>query len=216
MLVNLVVGVLLYGGLLFAGLRWIDATVVDTGFGAILGALLRVLLIVGLLIAIGFLLVRFGVVLGSPWYNQLSEKLEVLRLGSAPPAEPLSAIGIARDVSRALAFELKKLLLVLGVAAPLLLANLLPVVGQAINLIGWIALGATITCLDFFDYPLERRRLGFRAKLGAVRRSLPASAGFGLICLGLVSIPLLNLLSIPLCVAAGTLFFCDRLRFKAA
>ena len=44
-----------------------------------------------------------------------------------------------------------------------------------------------------------------------IRRSLPASAGFGLACLGLVSIPFVNLLSIPLCVAAGTLFFCDRI-----
>jgi len=29
--------------------------------------------------------------------------------------------------------------------------------------------------------------------------------------LGLVSIPLLNLLAIPLCMTAGTLFFCDRI-----
>jgi CysZ protein len=211
-LLNLAVGALLYGGLLFVGLKWVDAAVANTGFGAVLGALLRVLLIVGLLIAIGFLLVRFGVVLGSPWYSQLSQKLEELRLGSAPPAEPLSAFGVLRDVGRALGFELKKLLLVLAVGALLLLVNLLPFAGQLIDLIGWIALGVTISCLDFFDYPLERRRLGFRRKLGVIRNSLPGSAGFGLVCLGLVSIPLINLLSIPVCVAAGTLFFCDRVR----
>ena len=50
-----------------------------------------------------------------------------------------------------------------------------------------------------------------RARLGLIRRSLPASAGFGLVCLGLISIPLVNLLAIPLCVTAGTLFFCDQI-----
>lgn len=78
---------------------------------------------------------------------------------------------------------------------------------------GSIALGATVACLDFLDYPPERRRpLGFRAKLGVICRHLPATAGFGLAALALVSIPLLNLLVIPICVAAGTLLFCDEMR----
>jgi CysZ protein len=69
----------------------------------------------------------------------------------------------------------------------------------------------TLLCLDMFDAPLERRRLGFRQKLALVRRCFPASASFGLVCLGLVGIPFMNLLAIPLCVTAGTLFFCDRM-----
>jgi CysZ protein len=69
-----------------------------------------------------------------------------------------------------------------------------------------------IACLDFFDPALERRRLAFRRKLGVIRRGLPASAGFGLVCFGLVSVPLVNLLAIPLCITAGTLFFVERLR----
>lgn len=207
---NLVVAVALYGALLVVGLQGIDRLVADTALGAALSAALRVLLIVGLLIVIGFVLVRFGVVLGSPWYGKLSEQLEQMRTGrAAPPAEPLNPAGIARDLARAVGFELKKLALVLFVGLLLLLINLVPVAGQVISTVGGFALGATIACLDFLDGPLERRRLGFRQKLGAIRRMLPASAGFGLVSLGLVSIPLLNLISIPLCVTAGTLFFCD-------
>ena len=209
-LVNLVVGATLYLVLLLAGLRAIDSLIADLpAWAALLGVLLRVLLVIGLLIATGFVLVRFGVVLGSPWYAQLSEQLERMRTGQAPPAEPLSVGGIVRDLGRALMFELKKLLLVVGAGLLLLLLNLVPVVGAFLATAGGVALGATIACLDFLDGPLERRRLRFRDKLGVIRRSLPASAGFGLICLGLVSIPFLNLLAIPLCVAAGTLFFCD-------
>jgi CysZ protein len=196
--------------LLVAGLRVIDSLVAQTTGGTVLGALLRLLLVIALLLGVGFVLVRFGVVLGSPWYGKLSEQLEILRIGRAPPAEPLTPGGITRDLARAVIFELKKLLLIVGVGLLLLLVNFVPVAGQVLGTVGGIALGVTITCLDFLDGPLERRHLRFRDKLGFARHNLPASAGFGLVCLGLVSIPLINLLSIPLCVAAGTLFFCDR------
>src|SRR5262245_39300275 len=190
MLVNLLVGATLYAGLLFAGLSAIDSLVAGLpAWAAVLGALLRVLLVVALLIATGFVLVRFGVVLGSPWYTRLSAELEQLRNIQARFDQDSGAAAALRDLSRALAFELRKLLLVLAIGALLLLLNLIPVIGQVLATAGWIALGATITCLDFFDYPLERRLLRFRDKLGVIRRSLPASAGFGLVCLGLVSIP---------------------------
>ena len=210
--VNLLVGATLYAGLLFAGLRAIDAAVAGLPeWAAVFGALLRVLLIVGLLIGTGFVLVRFGVVLGSPWYAKLSSQIEQNLLGR-PPLEAQGGSGaFVRDLGRALRFELQKLLLVLVFGLGVLLLNVLPVAGQILATVAGIALGATIACLDFLDYPLERRLLSFRQKLGLIRRNLPATAGFGLVCLALVSVPFLNLLAIPLCVAAGTLFFCERI-----
>jgi len=145
LLVNLVVGATLYAGLLFAGLRWVDAFVAGLpGWAAFLGLLLRVLLVVSLLIATGFVLVRFGVVLGAPWYARLSSELELLRLGQLPPAADNGLGAALRDLGRALAFELKKLLLALSIALGLLLLNLIPVVGTILATAGWIALGATI------------------------------------------------------------------------
>jgi len=212
-LINIVVGAALYAGLLTAGFAQIETLISGLPEWAQGTAwLLRGLLAILLFVAVGYLLVRFGVVLGSPFYGQLSERLEHQLTGSAPPAEPLSALGILRDISRSLLYELKKLALVLMIGLPLLLLGFLPVVGQIAGLIGQIALGALITCLDFIDSPLERRRLRFREKLVAIRKALPVTAGFGLICLGLVSLPLINLLAIPLCVVAGTLLFCERLR----
>lgn len=216
-LVNIVVGALLYAGLLVAGLQAIDVFMASlpawaSALDIVLRVLLRVVLVIGLLVTLGYLLVRFGVVLGSPWYSQLSERLERICTGQPPPTAPASALGFARDIWRALLFEGKKLLLLIGIGLPLLLLNLVPLIGPLLAIAGGTALGATIACLDFFDPPLERRRLRFRAKLRLIRHSLLASAGFGLVCFGLVSIPLVNLLSIPLCITAGTLFFCDHLR----
>lgn len=225
-LVNFVVGVALYGGLLFFGWEsveglitnlsnWLDRLIAQlpAWLGLLkyliigIGFLLHFLLVVGLLLIIGFVLVQFGVLLGAPWYGQLSEQLEEIRTGQLHTLE----VGIVRDISRALLFELKKLVLVVGVGFPLLLLNLAPGIGTLAASVGGVTLAATIVCLDFLDAPLERRRLPFREKLGIVFGSLPASASFSLICLALVSVPLLNLLTIPLCVASGTLFFCDRI-----
>jgi CysZ protein len=225
-LVNLVVGIVFYTALLFFGwetvetliLRlsnWLDSLIVTlptwlsflkfTIVG--LGFLLHFLLVSILFVITGFVFAQFGVLLGMPWYGQLSEQLEILKIGELPKVE----VNIAKDISRALLFEVKKLLLVVSVGISLLFLNLVPGIGTVIASVAGIALAALIVCLDFLDAPLERRRLGFRKKLGIILRSFPASASFSLVCLGLVSIPLLNLLTIPLCVASGTLFFCDRI-----
>lgn len=213
LLINMLVGTLLYGVLLNFGLHRIDAIVAPTPLGQLIADILRVLLIVLLLAGTGILVASFGVALGAPWYAQLSERLEVLCLGTVPTTR-LSFSSVVYDLVRALLFELKKLLLLVVIGLPLLLLNLIPGAGQLISMVGGLMLGATIACLDFFDGPLERRRLGFRQKLRVIWRCLPGSAGFGLVCLGMISIPLLNLLLIPLCVAGGTLFLCDTLGYQ--
>jgi len=227
---NFIIGIGLYLSLLFPSLAGIDVLVADLSvrFNAIIasfpawlsflgvltvafGWLLRVLLVSGLLLIVGFLLVQFGVILGSPWYGQLSEQLELLRNGQLPAEAPMNLRSSFRDIQRAIAFELRKLQILLSIGIPLLLLNFIPGVGSILSSLGGVALGATIVCLDFLDAPLERRRRPFQEKLEIIWASLPASGSFGVVCLGLVSIPLLNLLAIPLCVTAGTLFFCDRI-----
>ena len=225
-LVNLVVAIALYSGLLLFGFhivedvtvdvsRWLDSTIANLpawlGFldyaTVGLSFLLRLLLILVLLVATGFLLTQFGVLLGAPWYGQLSEQLEKLCTGKVEIVE----VSIFKDIGRAILFELKKLVLIAVVGIPLFLLNFIVGIGTLGSTIGSLTLTVTIVCLDFLDSPLERRRLPFRQKLSIVFRSLPASASFGIVCLGLISIPLLNLFTIPLCVASGTLFFCDRI-----
>ena len=89
---------------------------------------------------------------------KLSEKLEELRTGQVQIVE----VGFFRDIGRAILFEVKKLLLLLGTGVPLFLLHWLPGIGTFVATVGGITITATITCLDFFDGPLERRRLRFR------------------------------------------------------
>jgi CysZ protein len=184
---------------------WV-ANLPNWGLLVLLG-LVRLLLVIVLLLVTGFILLQFGVLIGAPWYGKLSEELEKMQTGQLQTIE----ISPIQEIGRAVQYELKKLVLTLGVGLPLLLFNFFPGIGTAIATAGGLILAATLVCLDFLDSALERRRLRFRQKLGVIRQSLPASATFGLVCLGLVSIPFFNLLAIPVCVTAGTLFFCDRI-----
>lgn len=184
-----------------AWLGFLEAVLVGLASG------IRILLGILLLAVTGFILAQFGVLLGAPWYGKLSEQLEKIKTGEALTIE----VGIVRDVGRAILFELKKLLLLVSVGLPLLILNFGVGIGTVISTVGGLILTATLVCLDFLDPPLERRRLKFRQKLGIIYKNLPATAGFALVCLFLISIPLLNLVTIPICLAGGTLFFCDRI-----
>ncbi|MGL5941663.1 MAG: EI24 domain-containing protein [Waterburya sp.] len=228
-IVNIIVAIALYSGLLYFGWQivdqiqgdvtiWLNQLIMNLpqwlGFLAYAVAgliiIVRFLLIIFLLIATGFLLTQFGVLLGAPWYGKLSEQLEKLRTGKVELIE----LNIVSDLGRAILYELKKLVLIALIGIPLLIINFFPGVGTLISTVGSLILTTTIVCLDFFDSCLERRRLQFRQKLRIVLKSLPASGSFGLVCLGLISIPLVNLITIPLCVASGTLFICDRVRLR--
>ncbi|MFW6357954.1 MAG: EI24 domain-containing protein [Chroococcales cyanobacterium] len=224
-LVNIILAIVIYGGLLFFSWPWLSELMLSlSSWGDQLIAdlprwlgileylivgidlLIRFFVIVVLLFITGFVFTEFGVLLGAPWYGQLSEKLEKLRTGQVETIE----VGIVRDIGRAILFEIKKLLLSIPIGIALFALNFIPGFGTLIATIGGVILTTTIVCLDFLDGPSERRRFKFRRKLCIVFRTFPASAGFSLVCFGLISIPLLNLLTIPLCVASGTLFWCDR------
>lgn len=230
-IVNLVIAIALYGGLLFFGfefitdiqtnlITWFEQLLVNLpqwlGFleyGLIgLAFLLRILLTIIALIVTGFVLAQFGVLLGAPWYGQLSEQLEKIRTGKVEIVE----VSIIRDIGRAILYELKKLVLMAIVGLPLGIISFFPGLGTTIFTIGWFILTTAIVGLDFIDSALERRRFKFRRKLKILFSSLPASGSFALVCVFLISIPLVNLVTIPLCVASGTLFVCDRVLKKLA
>jgi CysZ protein len=216
-MINLLIAIVLYGVIFFIGWefyqkllhhflsfelpKWLSF--IEEG----LIFLLSLIITIGLFLFIGFAILEFGTIFGAPWYSRLSEQVEKYQTGKLKIVE----IGFFQDIWRAVQFEIQKLLILGAVGLPLLLLNFLPVIGTVIFTIGWFILTTTIICLDFFDPPLERRRMFFKKKLKLVFQSLPASAGFGIISWLLVSVPLFNLITIPICVASGTLFFCNHI-----
>ncbi len=226
LLLNIILGVGLYLGVFIPSWQWMNGELnnffvflshwVSTlppwlnfldEVGVGLGWVFRLVLSIGLFLLIGILLAQFGTLLGAPWYGKLSEQIEQLKTNQLEIIE----ISPVQEIFRAVQYELKKLVLLITIGFTCFIFNSLPGLGSMIATIGGVTLAATLVSLDFLDSALERRRLKFRQKLGLIYGTLPATASFGLSCLFLVSIPLLNLVTVPICVASGTLFFCDRI-----
>ena len=116
LLVNFVLGILLYVGLLFPGFHAIESLtlLIDTQIDNLvanlpswlsyldvvaifMGLVLRVIFVLALLLIIGFILLQFGVIIGSPWYGQLSEKLEEIKTGKPAVVPAGSLTGTVQD-----------------------------------------------------------------------------------------------------------------------
>jgi CysZ protein len=110
---NILVGFVLYATLLWAGVRAIEALLAD--WPELIAWFVWLLLIIVLFVGIGYLMVRFGVVIGSPFYSRLSELIEEQLRGVARTTSPASPASIAYDLFRALLFELNEVDLLAGV-----------------------------------------------------------------------------------------------------
>jgi CysZ protein len=224
--INLALGISLYLGIVLPGWNWVGDVFTQwivawdgwiarlpsqleflTYLGVGFSWIVRIGLTAGLFLLVGVLLAQFGTLLGAPWYGKLSEKIEQLRTQQLQIIE----VGVVRDVTRAILFELKKLVLLALIGIPCFILGFVPGLNTTIVPVGWASLALTLVCLDFLDAPLERRRLKFRQKLGIIYRNFPTTLSFGAVCLVMMSLPIFNLVFVPICVASGTLLFCDRI-----
>jgi uncharacterized protein involved in cysteine biosynthesis len=126
-------------------------------------------------------------VVAAPIYEVVSTAVERDVTGESPP--PLGLLGSLR----VMLVELKKVALILFVSLVLLLIPGLNVVSTvfAAFLVGW----------DFFDYPVARRGWSLGVRVARVGRNGWAVLGLGL----WLVIPFVQILTLPLAVAGGTL-----------
>ena len=134
--------------------------------------------------------------------------------GNPPPDLPGGPTAWIRDIGQALWFQARKVLLLGSFGLLLLVLGLVPVLGSAVALVGGAALGTLTVFLDILEPSLERAgRPGMSERASpCIGAPLPSCFTLAATCLVLNGIPLLSLLSVPVCVAAGTLFYCERCR----
>jgi CysZ protein len=149
----------------------------------------------------------FSQLLSAPIYTRMAAETRHLYTGI--PVQPMG--GMYADVVLPILSQAQKIALYLVPQIPLLLLNLIPVVGSilylsvnAIFTMFWIA-------LDYFDYPLdtESNPLTIRDRIRYIVEHLPMTSGFSAMMLLILSIPLVNLLILPVGVIGATLLYCD-------
>lgn len=163
------------GGLLGA------STAVGGTVGAIGGLALTIVLGGGIYLALVALIAGFG-------FDSLSREVEEREFGHAV-GQPLGcAAGIGDSIAR------------------VILAGVLGLVGLCF---GWtfvvpLLLAAILCLMDFTAPSLLRRGVSFGRQFGVARR-LPGALPFALVSGVLLLIPIVNVLSLPILVAAGTI-----------
>ena len=157
---------------------------------------------------LGFLAWVVGGIVASPFYEAMSERVEATLLG-VPDREQPTWQTLLGDASLSIRHSLLALVLYVATFCPLLLLNLIPVAGE----IAYFALSTGASWFFFarevMDIPLSRRRMGFKQKISLLRENLALVEGLGAATMLFLWIPVLNLLSMPICVVGGTLLFCE-------
>jgi len=176
--------------------------------GALLSALRWIIeVLAGILITVlGLVLVLvLSSIVAAPFNDALSEAVEHILTGDAPPAFSFSRM--VADIVRTIRLELLKVFVYLAVVGPMFLASfIVPGVGQVISLVGF-ALTAVYLGIDYVDWPAARRNWSVSDRVAFTRGQLPAVAGFGTGVWLLLFIPLVNLFFMPAAVAGGTILF---------
>lgn len=160
-----------------------------------------------LVAALVFALVAFGVsqVLVGPLLDGLGARVEAIKLGRS--FEAGGALGLLRDLPALVLIESSKLgAYVLCILPTLALGLLWPGPGTALAAVAAFGVSALYLALDLTDTALSRRGLALRRRLRFWRQHWAALLLLGCALAGLLLVPLLNLLVLPLGSAATTLF----------
>lgn len=217
--IPLVVNVLVFGG----GLWWATTALAGLVEGWVSGAvswlpdwldwlalvmqfLLWVVFGSGALIVVFYTFTVVANLIAAPFNGLLAEQVERRFYGSAPE----SAIPLWKELARAPAQELRKLLYFVAWAIPLLLLFLIPGVNILAPFV-WALFTCWMLALQYLDYPLGNRGLAFAEQRGTLRRERPMMLGFGAVVLVYTLIPGLNFVAMPAAVVGATLLASERL-----
>ena len=159
-------------------------------------------------VLITFTAVRIGTIIGSPFYVAIAERIDIQFIGhdETPPQSLFAIIGSA------VWYEARKLCMVLGTWVIGALLELIPLIGIAIGSLWIVLTSGMIALLDYTDVSFGRRSIPVAQRLRLFVRFLPEALGFALIVVPCTAIPIVNTITVPLCICGGVLWYVERMR----
>lgn len=206
-LAPILVGVLLYyflGQLIFTDfLDWINGLVVSKvsseGLGKIIGYLITATLSVVMYFAVSWTFVMIVSLIASPFNDIISNRTEKSLLGEVPESIDKSLSRLIKRIGFTLINELKKISFILTMTIIALVLNFIPVLAP----VSFI-LSALLLATSFIDYSWSRKDKKFGECLIDIRKSFISYTISGSIFIGLIAIPLVNLITLPFAVVYFT------------
>ncbi|MEJ2065672.1 MAG: sulfate transporter CysZ, partial [Reinekea sp.] len=120
--------------------------------------------------------------------------------------EAMTLRGFIKIIGRSIKREIQKLIYFLPRFLGLLLLSFVPVVNLVSSLL-LLLFSAWMLALQYMDYAFDNNQLSFRSMRQMLKRKLLLCWSFGFIVMIGMTIPLLNLIIMPLAVVASTLLW---------
>jgi len=146
-------------------------------------------------------------IISSPFNAVLSVRVEEFLTGNPP----VSAASAWMVLPRAIGREISKLLYVLPRLAVLVLLTIIPVI-NTISPFLWVLFGAWMMAIQYADYGADNNDVSFRDLRTLLERRRFQAFMFGLPAYLLLTVPMVNLVLMPVGVAGGTRFWVENLK----
>lgn len=165
------------------------------------------LIIVAVLLLFAMTFTSVANIIASPFNSLLAEKVEERLTGVQAPNGGVA--GMIKDIPRTLGREFQKILYFIPrTLGFFLLLIFLPVIGQIL----WLLWGGWMMTIQYADYAFDNHKVPFRAMRSSLHRHQGKSLTFGVVVAFLASIPIINLIMIPVAVCGSTAMWVDHMR----
>lgn len=167
------------------------------------------LLIIAVVLFFAMTFTSVANIIAAPFNSLLAEKVEERLTGQRPPDGGVA--GMVKDIPRILLRELQKILYFIprfiGFGLILLFV---PLIGQAL----WFLFSGWAMTIQYADYPFDNHKVSFRAMRQQLWSQNGKSLSFGCCVAILATVPLVNLVMIPVAVCGATAMWVDHMRVE--
>ncbi len=211
-LIPLILNILIFAGALWWGFSsfsdafygWLEGR--EGWYWEALAWVGKLLYWVVVLFVVYFVFTPVALILAAPFNDRLAESVE--RSFGFQIDDNRSLVQMVIGETLYILFsELKRMGVISSVFVFLLPLHLIPVIGSILYFAVSFLWAGWCSAWEFTGFAGDRRHLRLSAKWGLLRRNLFASAGFGLVTAGLMMLPFVNVLTVPVSAVAGTLLF---------
>ena len=192
---------------LWSWLDWLEPVI-----NTIASTLKWVLLIAAILLILfmaGSVFTMITHMLVSPFIGVLAEKVEKELHETDYPSHTVMQIA-GRTIKREFTKLKYWITRALGLLVITIILSFIPVV-QMISPVLWYLFGAWILALQYIDVPADNNGKSFEEVLGLMQKNRAEVMGFGGATLLITSIPIINLVIIPVAVAGSVIFWVEKM-----
>jgi len=178
------------------------------------------LFIIACLLVVFFAFTIVANVFGAPFNGVLSEKIEqqiAHKTNNTEASESNNKSGylsLLRGARIGISNEFRKLFYIVIRAIPLLILFLIPGLNIFAPFI-WFLFGAWMFAIEYLDYPMGNRDMGFKQQLTLIKKNRFLCLGMGMGIMVMTIIPGLNFFAMPVGVAAATSLWAEHLKHNS-